>query len=151
MIRIKSYIFGLSWVGVLAVILVMLPNATYLFYAPLNDVLSNNEAGYWLWNILENIGRYGLMIALCFIINKTAPTQNRAIAIVAICSLFAYYALWIAYFMGWFNGLSLVGMAVFPALFFLLTSWRQKNVFALALAALFGLCHIAITSSNFMF
>lgn len=148
-LTMKNYKIGFSLMGIAAVALIMLPNAVYLFYTPPNDVLSGNEASYWLWNILENVGRFGLMITLCVVINKTAPTQSCVAGIVAACSVIAYYALWIAYFAGTFNGISLVGMAVFPSVFFLLIAWRQKNVFAFAV--LFATLHISITSSNYLF
>lgn len=147
----KNYKIGLSLIGIVAVILIMLPNTVYLFYTPLNDVLSSNESSYWFWNILENIGRFGLMITLCFVINKTAPTRNRVATITAIYLLIAYYVLWIAYFIGTFNGVSLFGMALFPSAFFFLIAWRQRNVFALVFVALFAIVHISITSINFLF
>lgn len=146
----KNYRLGFSWVGLIAVVLIMLPNLMYLFGAPPNDVLGDNSSVVMFWNVLENIGRFGLMIALCFIINKTTPTRNRVVTIAAICSLLAYYLLWIAYFTGRFNGISLVGMAVFPSVFFLLTAWRQRNIFAFAFAVLFAVTHISITGSNFL-
>lgn len=133
-LTMKDYTIGLSLMGIAVVTLIVLPNAVYLFFTPPNDVLSSNEANYWLWNIFENVGRFGLMITLCFIINKTASTQSRVMSIVATCSLIAYYALWIAYFTGTFNGLSLFGMAFFPSVFFLLSAWRQRNIFAFAFA-----------------
>ena len=137
-------------IGIVAVILVMLPNAVYLFYTPANDPLSGNNASYWLWNTLENIGRFGLMTALCIVVNKTASSQSRIVTTASACSLIAYYVLWIAYFAGTVNGLSLVGMALFPSIFFLLIAWRLRNGLALAFAALFAVVHITITGSNFL-
>lgn len=146
----KNYRLGFSWVGLIAVVLIMLPNLMYLFGAPPNDVLGDNSSVAMFWDVLENIGRFGLMITLCFVINKTTPTRNRVVTIAAICSLLAYYLLWIAYFTGRFNSISLVGMAVLPSAFFLLTAWRQRNVFAFAFAVLFAIAHISITSYNFL-
>lgn len=150
-LTLKNYKIGFSAIGIAAVALIMLPNAAYLFFTPPEDVLSGNEASFQLWNILENIGRFGLMISLCAVVNSAAPSQSRAFNISAVCLLLAYYALWIAYFAGTFSGLSLVGMAVFPAAFFLLIAWSRRNIFALAFAALFAITHIAITSANFIF
>lgn len=150
-VTLKNYKIGLSLVGIIAVALVMLPNIVFIFYTPLNDVLSGNEASFWLWNVLENIGRFGLMATLCVVVNKAAPPQNRVGSIAAAALLLAYYALWVVYFTGAFNGVTLVGMALFPSAFFLLIAWRQRNLFALAFGALFAVTHIAITSSNFIF
>ncbi|MDL2233449.1 hypothetical protein LJC63_07710 [Ruminococcaceae bacterium OttesenSCG-928-L11] len=146
----KNYRLGFSWVGLIAVVLIMLPNLMYLFGAPPNDILGDNSAISMFWNVLENIGRFGLMITLCFVINRTTPTRNRVVTIAAICSLLAYYALWIAFFVGRYSGISLVGMAVFPSAFFLLTAWRQRNVFAFAFAMLFAIVHIFVTSCDFL-
>lgn len=149
-LTIKNYKIGLSLIGIIAVALIMLPNIVYLFRVPPNDVLSGNEASYWLWNVLENIGRFGVMISLCVVINKAAPQPSRAATIAAACLLLIYYALWAAYFVGAFSGLSLVGMAFFPSLFFLLIAWRQRNLIAFTFALLFAIVHIAVTGSNFL-
>lgn len=92
-LKLKNYTIGLSPIGLIFVALVMLPNIAYLFHTPPNDVLRNNEADYWLWNGLESIGRFGLMISLCVAINKAAPPTSRTVTIAAICSLLIYYAL----------------------------------------------------------
>lgn len=150
MLHTKHYRFGLAWPGILAVVLVMLPNLLYAFYTPPNDVLRGNEAANWLWNALETVGRFGLMITLCIIVHSAAPAKSRVVTIGAIVSLLAYYALWAAYFAGTVHALALVGLAVFPSVFFLLTAWRQKNGFAFAFSALFAIVHICITWGNFL-
>lgn len=147
---ISNYKIGFSYSGLIAVALIMLPNLIYLFHTPINDVLGDNEASFWLWNILENIGRFGLMITLCICINKSKQVENRMIIFLAGCSLLVYYMLWFTYCFGIFNDFSLVGMAFFPSLYFLLIAWYQKNTFALTFATLFAITHIAITSINFL-
>ena len=127
-----------------------LPNTVYLFYTPPNDILSSNESSYWLWNTLENIGRIGLMVSLCIVVNTSAQYKNRCADAIAVCSLIGYYVLWAAYFIGVFNGISLVSMAVLPSIFFLLISWRQRNLFALIFSSIFAAVHITVTSYNFM-
>jgi len=122
----------------------------YVFATPVNDVLSNNEAKFWLWKVLENIGRFGLMITLCFVVNKKPKQRNQLFNISAISTLSAYYILWLLYFKGIFNGLTLVGLAVFPTIFFILVSRKTSNIFSTLFAVMFGFFHIAITSSNFL-
>lgn len=147
----KNYKIGSSLIGITAVALIMIPNIVYLFATPPDDILSANETGYWLWNVLENVGRYGLMISLCIIVNKNTISKNAILNAAAICSLLLYYSLWTAYFKGIFNGLSLTGMAFFPSAFFLLMSWKLKNMIAFSFSLLFAIVHIAITSSNYLF
>ncbi len=147
----RNYRIRFSLIGTIAVILVMLPNILYLFVkAPVN-VLINNESKYWLWNVLENIGRFGMIISLCAIINKSIRRKSCALDVVMVCSLLIYYALWIIYFLSAYNHLMLVVMAFFPSLFFLLISWKLKNMFSFSFSLLFATTHIFITSSNFLF
>lgn len=147
----RNYKIGFSFAGIIAVILIMIPNMLFLFITPSIDNLSSNEARFWLWNILENIGRFGMMISLCVITNKNGKRQNRVLDFTAIFLLLVYYVLWIAYFKGIQGGLGLVGMALFPSVFFLLISWKLKNMFAFSFSLVFAITHIAITSSNFLF
>lgn len=147
----KNYKIGFSFVGIIAVILIMIPNILFLFITPPIDSLSSNEARFWLWNILENIGRFGMMISLCVIINKNDKRHNRVLDLTAIFLLLVYYVLWIAYFKGMQSGLGLAGMALFPSVFFLLISWKLRNMFAFSFSLVFAITHIAITSSNFLF
>jgi len=148
---LKNYKIGLSLIGIAAVVLIMVPNIIYLFATLPNDVLSTNEAGYWLWNTFENIGRFGSMITLCIVVRKNAALKNSILNAASICSLLLYYSLWIAYFKGIFNGLSLVGLAFFPTVFFLLISWKLKNAITFSFSLLFAIVHIAITGSNYLF
>lgn len=147
----RNYKIRFSYWGIAAVILVMLPNLLYAFLSPPSDPLSNNEAVFGVWNVLENAGRFGLMISLCVISNRNDKRHNRALDTVAVGSLVVYYILWIVYFAGNYNEIMLVGMAFFPSLFFILISWKLRNVFAQVFSLLFGAMHIVITGSNFLF
>ncbi|EOH80587.1 hypothetical protein [Enterococcus malodoratus] len=147
----KNYRIGFSPIGLLTVCLVMLPNLLFLFITPPNNVLSQNESSFWLWNLLENVGRFGMMGSLCFILNRTPARKNSVLTMSALGSLILYFVLWGFYFAGISNGLMLVGLAVFPSIFFLLTAWKLRNPFALSFVALFALTHITITASNFLF
>lgn len=148
---LKNYRFGVSIAGIAAVVLVMLPNLAYLFLLPPTDPLAGNAAGHFLPDLLENIGRIGMMAALCVLVNRAAPPLGRPLAIALACLLIAYYALWIAYFAGAHSGLSLTLMAVLPSAFFLLTAYGLRNGVALGFASLFAALHIVITARNFLF
>ena len=147
----KNLRIGFSPIGLLAVGFVMLPNVLSLFISAPVDALSQNQANFWLWHLLENVGRFGIMITLCAFINKNNPIKNRRVDVMAIGSLIIYYAFWGFYFSGHFNAWILVGMAIAPSIFFLLTAWKLRNPFALSFTLLFALFHSAITSSNFLF
>lgn len=148
----KEYKFGFSIIGFMAVLLVMLPNVLYLFIPITNDALSGNSAGFWLWNILENIGRFGLMSTLIIICNKKHNSYKPiSIGIIGLCALILYYIFWFRYFVGTADGFTLLGLAVFPTVFFISSAIWIKNYIALGFGVLFGIMHIAITASNFVF
>lgn len=146
----KNYRIGFSPIGVLAVCLIMLPNLLFLFVTPPINPLNHNEAGFWLWNLLENVGRFGMMITLCLIVNRMPMRKKSQLDFSALISLMIYFVLWGFYFSGITNGMMLTGMAVFPSIFFLLAAWKLRNPLAFSFAALFALTHIMITASNFL-
>lgn len=147
----KNYRICFSPLGLLAVCLVMVPNLLFLFVSPPIDALEHNESSFWLWNLFENIGRFGMMASLCIIANKIPMRKNQMLAISAVISLLSYFVLWGFYFNGIANGVILTGMAVFPSLFFLLIAWKLRNTLACSFTLLFALTHILITASNFLF
>lgn len=145
----RKYGLGLSKQGLLAVMLVMLPNLVYAIYQPAtNPLAQGNAAELWL-DIAENIGRFGVMLSLIFIINReTAPRTCKTTALMAAVSLIFYYALWVCYLLGVSSGPVLLGLAVFPSIFFFVMAYRLRNLPAMAFAGLFGLAHIAVTTWN---
>lgn len=147
----KNYRIGFSVIGFLAVLIVMLPNLLFLFATPPINPLDHNEAAFWFWNLLENIGRFGMMFSICFIVSRISVGKNRFLDFSALFFLLIYYALWGFYFSGFTNGAMLVGLAVFPSLFFLLIARKLRNPFAFSFALLFALTHISITANNFLF
>lgn len=146
----KNYRIGFSVLGLAAVSLVMLPNLVFLFITPPINPLNHNEAGFWLWNLLENVGRFGMMITLCIIVNRIPMRKKSLLDFSALISLMIYFVLWGFYFSGITNGMMLTGMALFPSIFFLLAAWKLRNALAFFFAALFALTHIMITASNFL-
>lgn len=147
--RMKKYSIGPSRQGILAVALVMLPNLVYAVYRPASNPLAQgNAAALWL-DIAENIGRFGVMLSLAFVVNRvTAPRTCRTTAYIAASSLAAYYALWVCYFLGVSGGPVLLGLAVFPSVFFFDMAYRLRNLPAMGFAGLFALAHIAVTVWN---
>lgn len=149
-LTLKEYHFGISTPGILAVALIMLPNLAYFLATPPNDFLNENSAVNDLWNLVENSGRFGLMLALCFVVHGRAPRGNLLVSGLAVASILAYYGLWWGYFMGAVNQWLLLGLAFFPALFFLLVSWQQRNGIALFFASVFAVVHVAATIVKFL-
>lgn len=144
----KAYRLGLSRPGLAAVLLVLLPNLLSLFLPPPADLLGANDAPFWLWNLLENLGRFGVMAALLFVLRRTPVRRGRGLLLSAGALLLAYYVLWGLYFAGLLQDPALLGLAVCPTLFFLLVSLWGGNLPAAAFSVFFGLLHIAITASN---
>ena len=148
---IKKYKFKLSWQGLLAVALVMFPNVFYLFLSVEQDPLAANSAAFWLWDVLENVGRFGVMISLIVLCRKAdVTTKMTGVCVIAIVALILYYVLWILYFTGNAGGMILTGLAVFPVVFFFCTALLRRNAPAQIFALLFGITHIAVTASNYL-
>lgn len=147
----KNYRISFSVLGLAAVCLLMLPNLVFLFITPPFNPLNHNEAGFWLWNLLENIGRFGMMISLCIIVNRRPMRKNSLLDFSALISLVIYFMLWGFYFSGITNGMMLTGMALFPSIFILLIAWKLRNPLALSFTILFALTHITITAGNSLF
>lgn len=148
--RIQQLKIGFSLVGLVAVLLIMLPNLLYLFFTPPNDILAGNSATFQFWNVLENIGRFGLMLTLIILVSKEGVRSDKWLYVLAACFLLTYFVLWTAYFFDMVNGVFLLGMAVFPTAFFITSAVICRNPVASGFALLFGIVHISVTASNYL-
>lgn len=130
----------------------MLPNIVWAIFPPVNDVLSGNAVFAPALDVLENVGRIGLFVTLIIIVS-TQKVQGKSSAMlprIALCMLAGYYVLWVCYYAGIAHPVVLMGMAILPSIYFILTTLQLKNYIATAFAVLFSACHIIISGFNFM-
>lgn len=147
---IKRYAFGFSLGGLIICLLVMAPNIVWMLAPPANDPLAANSA-VWPWlDIAESIARFATMISLVFVVNRKSEARTRTLAVSAAVCLGLYYVLWGLYFAGMASSWALLGMAVFPSCYFVLSALWMRNGIAALSAGIFGIAHIAITCGNYL-
>lgn len=150
--HMKNYRLRFSIKGFVAFSLIMIPNIIWMIIPPANDILAGNSSVRSILNIIMNASQWlmvGLLIALT---NKTGSNriQSKLIIIAAAFCLASYYILWGFYFIGLVNPWFLVGMAVFPSIYFIFVELWLRNFIAIIPSVVFGITHIAITCFNFL-
>ncbi len=151
-----KYALGFSWMGFIAVMLVMLPNIFYFRFPPANIPDMPQDRGHII-NIVENTSRIIFMILLIFMVNGQKVKYISPYTACMLVLLLLYYWLWCRYFTGGRN-YSLLNekllfipepMAVFPVLYFIAAALWLNNIPAAAAAAVFGITHIVNTYITF--
>lgn len=148
----KKYKFGFSPIGLFAFLLAMIPNIIWFVFPPASDPLALQSAGIaWLEGLMSFL--QVLMIALLIIFVPVNPASQKVkliTGISAVVCLFIYYLLWILYFNGFSNPNVLVGLAVFPSLFFVFVCLYLNHMIALVPAVLFGFIHSGLAVMNWV-
>ncbi len=151
-----KYALGFSWMGFIAIMLVMLPNIFYFLFPPVNTPDMPHDRGHII-NIMENISRIIFIVLLIFMVNGRKVETISPYTAVMLVLLLLYYWLWSRYFTGGRNYSLLnekllfipVPMAVFPALYFIAAALWLGNIPAAAAAAIFGIAHVINTYITF--
>lgn len=139
-----SYHFGFSWKGLIVFLLPMIPNMFYLLI-PQVDRLGNQENSHLLLDILEHGSQAIFIFLLIFFVNKQRSEMIGPYTIGMAVMLIFYLILWIFYFMGNVNLIFLLGMAVFPVVYFILAEIWLHNYIAIIPTVIFGIVHVIIT------
>jgi hypothetical protein len=147
-----SYRFEFSLKGFVAFILVMIPNIIWMIAPPVNNPIAGNSAVYPVLDIVVIVSQV-IMIALLIILIPQEGKKGKSIKIYIELSSFClvgYYFAWISYYTGLVYPWILVGMAVLPSIYFISVELWLKNYIAIIPSIVFGITHIAITCSNFL-
>ena len=148
----NTYRIGFSIKGFVAFILVMIPNLIWMIAPPSNNPISINSVIYPLFDIIVVISQ-AIMITLLIIL---IPRKNRSCKRIkiyfklAIFCLLVYYIMWIMYYTAMISPWILVGMAMFPSIYFIFIELWLCNYIAIIPSLIFGIMHIAITFSNYI-
>lgn len=143
----KQYKFGFSAKGLVAFLLMMLPNIVWTIRPPGNDILSAGGGTYPVAELLQAMLQWLMIGALVFIVRQEQPRTDKAKVFVscgAVC-LLAYYGLWVLYYGGIHGDWLLMGLAVFPALYFVFVALWLQNKIALVPAIAFGVIHCVLS------
>lgn len=142
----KKYEIGFSLKGLIAFLIIMLPNIFWMISPPTDGFLSTDSGNVAVLNIIMVISQWIMIALLIFLIRKTGESEKGHIYQL-ICGLCVsiYYISWALYYFNIVSPIMLVGMAVFPCCFFTSFILRQKTYPVLIPAAVFSFIHIGTT------
>ena len=143
-----GYSFGFSWKGLLAFLLIMIPNIFY-FFLPNSAVSGSADSNHLIGDIIEHVSQAIFIILLMFLVNKRGSPMVSPYTVCMAILLLSYYVLWTFYFTGSKNLVILLGMAVLPVAYFVLAEIWLHNLPAIIPTAIFGFVHIIITYIDF--
>lgn len=143
-----GYSLGFSWKGLLAFLLIMIPNVFY-FLLPNQSVSGSGINNHLILDIVEHASQAIFICLLLFLVTKQTSPMICPYTICLAMILFSYYALWIFYFAGRNRFITLLGMAVLPVIYFIFAEIWLHNLPAIAPTAIFGTTHIIITYLDF--
>lgn len=137
--------------GALVPLLIMLPNIIWMTL-PRQAAAPSSPVPAWL-NILENIGRVGILVVPFFYDLGLDKPGGVVVAVAMGVALGLYYAAWTRYFLrGRTTALlrqPLLGiplpLAVTPVVFLILSSYLMDSWLMLAVSAVFGVAHIWVS------
>ena len=89
-----------------------------------------------------------VLLVVVFARTPLLPGLSTVFLAGAFVVLAAYYALYVAYYLGVTDLAVLLGMAAFPPLSFLLVALYQGNYPALVTSVIFGVVHVGLTYAN---
>lgn len=145
-----SYSFGFSWEGFIIVLLPMIPN---IFYFMLPNVISSGkvEKKNFILDVIEHGSQIIYIGLLIFVINNRYASIQSGYVIGMAIFLLLYYVLWGLLFSGKKNIMILLGLVVFPVVYFILGEILIYNFIAIIPTIIFGIVHVIITYTDFSF
>lgn len=143
-----GYSFGFSWKGLLAFLLVMVPNLFY-FLLPNQNPSGSGISDHLILDRVEHASQAIFICLLLFLVKKQNSPMVSPYTICIAIILLSYYALWISYFAGSKSLTVLLGMAVLPVIYFAIAEIWLHNLPAIIPTAVFGITHIMITYMDF--
>lgn len=148
----KNYRFGFSLKGFIGFMLVMIPNIIWMIAPPRNNPIAENSALYPIFNIVVSVSQAIMIAMLIILVSKESRNEKNKKLYIGVASfcLAGYYVLWIAYYVGVVYPWMVVCMAVFPSMYFIAIELLFKNYIAIIPSVVFGITHIVITCSNYL-
>ncbi|MBL4933281.1 hypothetical protein [Clostridium paridis] len=145
-----NYYFGFSFYGLIIFLLPMIPNLFY-FIKPVPYTLGNNENKHVLLDIIENIFRVVFFTMLILVVSEQAIKIHSTHIIWIVIILLLYYVFWGFFFIGKVNLIIILGLAIFPVTYFILSEIWLHNYIAIIPTGLFGIIHVIISYSDYEF
>lgn len=145
-----NYYFGFSIYGLIIFLLPMVPNLFY-FIRPVPYTLGNNDNKHVLLDIIENICRVIFFTMLILVVSRKAIEIQSMYIIWIVLMLILYYVFWGFFFKGKVNLIIILGLAIFPVAYFILSEIWLHNYIAIIPTGLFGIVHVIISYRDFEF
>jgi hypothetical protein len=143
-----NYSFGFSWKGLLVFLLPMIPNLFYFLIPVANKSVSTANKSNFL-DLLEHASQAIFIFMLIFVVSKKASEVLCTYTFGMVILLLFYYVLWIIYFTGNANLVILLGLAILPVVYFILSEFWLHNYLAIIPTTFFGIVHVIITYRNY--
>lgn len=144
----KNYNIRFSLKGLIAFVIIMLPNIIWMIKPPGNDFMSSNSSTIDFLNISMVVSQWIMIIGLIMLCRTEAARSNHVFVIVSLLCAGIYYVLWVCYYLDKVRPLMFIGMAVFPCCYFIAFILWQKIYLLLIPTIIFSILHIGITVSN---
>jgi len=143
------FVSRFSLLGLVVVIIQQVPGIVWALRPPKDDPFSRNS-GTLLFETLEKGFGIASLLMLIVVPFSAAPLREfgTVSGVGAFVVLTAYYAFYIAYYLGVARWPVLLGMALFPPVAYLLAAVCQGNVLAAVTTVIFGAVHVALTYTN---
>ena len=147
----KNYRFGLDKWGAALFLAVMLPNFFWFAVPAPSDILRAPSLSGGL-DAVAGMCQIWMAAALAGVVNRRAPAQRglRLLPAAALGSLACYYGAWAVYYQGVAAPAVILALAGFPCAAFLLYEASRKNGIALVPTAIFKICHLISSATNFI-
>lgn len=145
--------FGISWWGVLFLMMLLIPNSIWTKHQPIDDEKIGGHENRTLL-LFERIGQIGVSASMIVIADTTFQwnTLDSFILILALSLMLLYEIWWLRYFQSKktlydfyqpFLGIPTPG-ATLPVIAFFLLGIYNRNWFLLFFTGIFGIGHISI-------
>lgn len=148
---------GIDFKGILAVLLLLLPNVLFYIFPP-QAVPGNLRSVPAVFTVIEQAGRI-LCLAVPIVFGKKIAEQKYSwlVILMAAC-LLIYYVCWVLYFSNgreYFDlfkpmGFIPIPMAVFPLMYLILLGIWVKSPLFIVSAILFSVGHIVISWNTYI-
>jgi len=139
---------GFSWKGFVIFLLPMLPNILFFVCKDPNGLKAATNH-HFLLDLIEHGSQVIFFTLLIIGVSKKESPVFCGYTVFMAIFLLSYFGFWIAYFTIGTNFIMLMGMAIFPVIYFLLAEIWLHNLVAIVPLTIFGIVHIIITYINY--
>lgn len=146
----RKYRFSFNFCGLLAFLLIMLPNFIWFAVPAPNDIL----CGESVTPVADSVGsvcQVLLVAALCMVVNREREKLRLTVLLAAsaVCGML-YYVGWILYYLGLTDPPVILLLTLTPCLALLFYAADRRNFIALVPGVIFTGCHLIYGIVNFI-